>query len=129
MASSIQDSQVFKRLTDLLDDHEGVNLLLTYPKQSLERHLTEQQRSVWSMIFQHYSYRPTVNDSDEDNDDNQSDENDEPQHEADAFLACFQYTLHLQSRGAKDRIRWLFSMLFYNDLAQLWHLLDQRRQF
>ena len=33
--------------------------------------------------------------------------------EGDAFLACFRYTLHLQSRGAKDRMRWLFSMLLY----------------
>ncbi|KAL8899394.1 MAG: hypothetical protein Q9192_001589 [Flavoplaca navasiana] len=40
--------------------------------------------------------------------------------EADAFLACFQYTCHLQSREAKDRIRWLFSMLFYYDLTTLW---------
>lgn len=37
--------------------------------------------------------------------------------EGDAFLACFRYTLHLQSREAKDRVRWFFSMLLYFDLA------------
>lgn len=41
--------------------------------------------------------------------------------EADATLACFQYTCHLQSRGDKDRIRWLYSMLFWYDLTTLWH--------
>ena len=53
----------------------------------------------------------------------------------DAFLACFRYTLHLQSREAKDRVRWFFSMLLYFDLAQLkkpagsgrvGHLMEER---
>lgn len=39
--------------------------------------------------------------------------------EGDAFLSRLQYTLHLQGRMAKDRIRWCFSMLLYFDLAQL----------
>ena len=36
-----------------------------------------------------------------------------------AFVDCFQYTMHLKSRQGRDRIRWLFSMLFYFDLARL----------
>ena len=55
--------------------------------------------------------------------------------EGDAFMACFRYTLHLQSREAKDRVRWFFSMLLYYDLAQLkkpagsgrvGHLMEER---
>ena len=38
---------------------------------------------------------------------------------ADAFMACYQYTLELVSRRTKDNLRWCFIMLLYYDLVRL----------
>ena len=37
----------------------------------------------------------------------------------DASMACYKYTIHLQSRRVKDRVRWFFSMLLFHDPAKL----------
>jgi hypothetical protein len=37
----------------------------------------------------------------------------------DAFIACYQYTLHLVRRRTHDSSRWYFTMLLYYDLVKL----------
>ena len=37
----------------------------------------------------------------------------------DAFMACYQYTLRLESRRSMDSLRWCFTMLMYFDLVKL----------
>lgn len=37
----------------------------------------------------------------------------------DAFIACYQYTLHLDKRRTQDSSRWHFTMLLYYDLVKL----------
>ena len=38
---------------------------------------------------------------------------------SDAFIACYRYTEGLETRQAKDRVRWCFAMLMYYDLFQI----------
>lgn len=38
---------------------------------------------------------------------------------ADAFVACYKYTLHLETRRSIDQFRWCFTMLMYFDMVRL----------
>ena len=38
---------------------------------------------------------------------------------ADAFVACYKYNLHLETRRSMDHFRWCFTMLMYFDMVRL----------
>ncbi|KAL8692783.1 MAG: hypothetical protein Q9218_002254 [Villophora microphyllina] len=65
MAPQVQDLEVFLQLMEILDDHEGIENLLTYPPQTVFNQLTESQKCRWSRLVQHFCSTDTVDESDE----------------------------------------------------------------
>lgn len=158
---------------------QGLEILLNSPPQDLVQHLTERQKTLWSMVARHYGNQPVMGELAEEESDDHPQEPPpkrprgaskrtpaprdqmkvltnlkslrvpEPYHkhiekygtdpvkslndhvkiihqaaepgynEANIHLAAIRYTLQVQSRGKKDRARWLLHMLLYFDLANL----------
>ena len=73
---------------------------------SVQQHLTEHGSDPEKFLSDHEVFKHMIFECA----DNQA---------ADAFMACYQYTLELVSRRTKDNLRWCFIMLLYYDLVRL----------